>query len=193
MVMDPPRVLLVEDNADAAFALHSLLRLSGYEVRVAYDGVHALEVLDTFAPDCVISDIHMPRMDGYRLAESIRGRSDHKAVVLIALSSADDRQRTKAAGFDHHLVKPADSFVLDRLLKDALKMDERLKRAENIIQSQGAVVDEVRELVKDVKSDVREVKSDVKEMKHELKQVNEEIKELKEDLNELKEDSPRID
>ncbi len=109
------RVLVVDDNADAAELLGELLVLGGYEVRTAPDGPTALEVARTFLPDVGVLDIGLPVMDGYELALRLRDRLLGTAPVLIAVSGYGqpaDRERSRAAGFSCHFVKPADVDAL---------------------------------------------------------------------------------
>jgi PAS domain S-box-containing protein len=109
------RVLLVEDNVDAADSLTILLELLGHDVRVAYDGLAALDAVRAGVPDVVLLDIGLPGLDGYEVARRIRGLAGAERVVLIALTGYgrdEDRARTQAAGFDLHLVKPVDPDAL---------------------------------------------------------------------------------
>jgi signal transduction histidine kinase len=113
------RVLVVDDNQDAASSMAMLLRVLGSEVEIANDGPQALARVESFRPDVVLLDIGMPDMDGFEVARRIRQRSEFDNIVLIALTGwgqAEDRDRTQAAGFDHHLVKPADITALQSLL-----------------------------------------------------------------------------
>jgi signal transduction histidine kinase/ActR/RegA family two-component response regulator len=110
------RVLLVEDNVDAADSLTILLELLGHDVRVAYDGLAALDAVRAGVPDVVLLDIGLPGLDGYEVARRIRGLAGAERVVLIALTGYgrdEDRARTQAAGFDLHLVKPVDPDALE--------------------------------------------------------------------------------
>ncbi|MDR5801412.1 response regulator [Caballeronia sp. LZ001] len=103
------RVLLVDDSVDAATAMGLLLEADGYDVRVVHDATAALEISETFAPQIVLLDIGLPGMDGFRLACEMRKRPATADALLIAVTGygqAHDRQRSKEAGFDHHLVKP---------------------------------------------------------------------------------------
>jgi CheY-like chemotaxis protein len=103
------RVLLVDDSVDAAMAMSLLLEADGFDVRTAHDGHEALALSDTFAPQIVLLDIGLPGMDGYSLASEMRSRAATADALLIAVTGygqAHDRQRSKDAGFDHHLVKP---------------------------------------------------------------------------------------
>jgi CheY-like chemotaxis protein len=104
-------MLLVDDNVDALELLAEALRASGHEVEVAIDGPTALAVLDRFTPSAMVLDIGLPVMDGCELASRIRARPEHRATMLIALTGyghAAARERSRAAGFDLHLVKPID-------------------------------------------------------------------------------------
>lgn len=115
------RVLVVEDNVDAADSLSLLLRLYGHEVHVARTGPTALEMALDFRPDVVLMDIGLPGMDGYQVAERLRERPDFKDVTLCALTgyspSEADRQRQQETGFDHYFIKPVDMEKLLELFK----------------------------------------------------------------------------
>ncbi len=116
------RVLVVDDNRDAAESLGMLLEMEHCKVSVAFDGLRALELLDTFKPDIALLDIGMPGMDGYELARRIRATVRGRTLTLVALtgwSQADDKKRATDAGFDEHLTKPVDPDVLSRVLNRA--------------------------------------------------------------------------
>ena len=101
------RVLIVDDNRDAADSLADLLRLYGADVRARYSGAAALELLGAFDYDAAVLDIHMPVMDGCELAARLRTAAPNR-VLLVALTGVSDdaaRRRTAAAGFDLHLTK----------------------------------------------------------------------------------------
>ena len=106
------RVLIVEDNVDAADTLSLLLRLHGHDVQIARTGETALEVAETARPDVVLLDIGLPGMDGYQVAKRLRERPDFKHVTMCALTgytpSEADHQRQQETGFDHYFVKPVD-------------------------------------------------------------------------------------
>jgi PAS domain S-box-containing protein len=109
------RLLVVDDNRDAAFSLSMLLRLQGHEVKVAHDGLSALETAMSFRPVLIFLDLGMPKMDGYEVARRIRTTPGLENVVLAALTGwgqEEDRRRTAEAGFDHHLVKPPEPQAL---------------------------------------------------------------------------------
>lgn len=112
------RVLVVDDNQDAADSLAMLLEMDGHLSRVAHDGVQALVLAETFAPEVALLDIGLPGMDGYELAGALRERLG-PSLLLVALTgwSGDDaRTQALARGFDVHLTKPADPLEIDRLL-----------------------------------------------------------------------------
>ena len=119
MKMPPQRVLVVDDNADAASSLAALLNLQGHETQAVYSGHEALERIESFKPHVALIDIGLPKMNGYELARQLRARLDRAALRLIALTGygqAEDRARAQAAGFDDHLVKPVDLADLERTL-----------------------------------------------------------------------------
>ncbi|MDB5842918.1 MAG: hypothetical protein JWP79_228 [Polaromonas sp.] len=114
------RVLVVDDNVDAAQTLGMLLEFSGYEVRMAHDGLSAVDAALAWRPDAVLLDIGLPGLSGYGVAQRIRQEPTLEGMVLIALtgySQESDRQFSREAGFDHHLAKPANFDVLEKLLK----------------------------------------------------------------------------
>ena len=113
------RVLVVDDNQDAADSLGMVLKFLGTDVRVCHDGPSALEMLGTFRPDLVLLDLGMPGMDGYEVARRIRQNPEYRDLTLIALTGwgqEDDRRRSRSAGFDHHLIKPAGVDALRALM-----------------------------------------------------------------------------
>jgi CheY-like chemotaxis protein/anti-sigma regulatory factor (Ser/Thr protein kinase) len=117
---EPMRVLVVDDNHDAAESLAMLLSLEGYTVDVAYDGVSALSEAAKFQPQVVLLDIGMPGMDGYQVARELRAGEPATSMALIALTGygqPDDRERACAAGFDDHLTKPVDAELLKEILR----------------------------------------------------------------------------
>lgn len=122
------RILMVEDNPDAAESLQMLLELLGHHVRVIDDGNHALGAARANIPDVMLIDIGLPGMDGYEIATAIRRDPALRNLVLVALTGygrPEDRNRAMAAGFDYHLVKPVDvgtlEDLLDRLAPSAVK------------------------------------------------------------------------
>ncbi len=113
------RVLVVDDNVDAAKTLAMLLRLEGHEIRMEHDGLAAVEAAQAYAPDVVLLDIGLPGLDGYEVARRLRAIPALADTVLVALTGygqEEDRRRSATAGFDHHLVKPIDLQTLASLL-----------------------------------------------------------------------------
>ena len=120
----PKRLLVVDDNKDAAESMSMLLEMWGHEVAFAYDGPSALETAEQWRPQAVFLDIGLPGMDGYEVAERLRSLPHAKDAVLIAITGYgqdDDRQRSQRAGIDHHLVKPVAPDAL-RSLIDSLQL-----------------------------------------------------------------------
>jgi PAS domain S-box-containing protein len=115
----PRRVLVVDDNVDAAESLAMLLRVGRHDVRTAHDGATALQLAGAFRPEVVLLDIGLPRMDGYQVARRLREQEGMGGAVLVALTGYgqdEDRRRSQEAGFDRHLVKPADPTALNDIL-----------------------------------------------------------------------------
>jgi CheY-like chemotaxis protein len=117
----PPmrKVLVVDDTYAAGFMLGKLLEVIGHQVRVAQDGVEALEGFAEDIPDVVISDINMPRMDGYELARRIRALPGADHIMLVALTGHgedSDKILAREAGFDQHFVKPIGLDTLENLM-----------------------------------------------------------------------------
>jgi signal transduction histidine kinase/ActR/RegA family two-component response regulator len=120
------RVLVVDDNADAVEMLSMLVELQGHTTGRAHSGPEALEMAETFRPDVVFLDIGLPGMDGYQVARELRHRVSGGSLLLIALTgwgSDEDQQRSREAGFDHHLTKPADPDAIASLLSRVSQRD----------------------------------------------------------------------
>jgi signal transduction histidine kinase len=135
VVTRPRRIVVADDNHDAAEALSLQLRLAGHDVRTAHDGAEAVAVANDFKPQIVLLDLGMPHMDGYEAAREIRTHPWGKRAKLIALTGwgqQQDRERTALAGFDLHLVKPVSEAQLFRALASA----RRDKRKVNIEDAQ---------------------------------------------------------
>jgi two-component system CheB/CheR fusion protein len=118
------RLLVVDDNKDAAESMSMLLEMWGHEVAFAYDGPSAIETAEQWQPEAVFLDIGLPGMDGYEVAERLRELPQAKGAVLIAITGygqEDDRRRSRRAGIDHHLVKPVAPDAL-RSLIDSLRL-----------------------------------------------------------------------
>jgi CheY-like chemotaxis protein/anti-sigma regulatory factor (Ser/Thr protein kinase) len=121
------RILVVDDNVDAARLTAEALESVGHETRVAFDGPAALEVSQSFAPDLALLDLGLPLMDGYELAQQLVETLPNKRPILVAVTGygqASDRERTSGAGFQAHIVKPVDFDELAELL-DRLLTEER--------------------------------------------------------------------
>ncbi len=116
------RVLVVDDNADAADSLAMLLQVRGDEVQVAYDGEKAIEAEATFLPHVLLLDIGMPKVSGYEVARRVRDLRG-AAVLIVAITGwgqEEDRQRAREAGFDHHFTKPVDYAALLDVIDSAM-------------------------------------------------------------------------
>jgi DNA-binding response OmpR family regulator len=114
------RILIADDNRDAAESLAMLLEMAGHEVRVAHHGQGAISLAQVFRPDTALLDIGMPDMSGYEVAQALRGEAWAEKVRLIALTGwgqDSDRRRAIEAGFDHHLIKPVDPEKLTALIE----------------------------------------------------------------------------
>jgi CheY-like chemotaxis protein len=122
------RVLVVDDNADAREALRFLLEDEGHEVRTAGDGPDALREAESFCPDVVLLDIGLPGMDGYEVARRLRTLPAARNALIVAVSGygqAEDRERSRAAGFDDHLLKPVSPNRLLDLVKRLNRPEEK--------------------------------------------------------------------
>jgi CheY-like chemotaxis protein len=127
------RVLVVDDEPDAADSLALVLNLWSFHVRTAPNGINALEAGREFVPDVVLMDLGMPGLDGWEAARRLReepGMRDSLFVAITGFGLDADRRRSREAGFDHHLVKPVEPEVLLGLLEDA-----RLARTEPACKS----------------------------------------------------------
>ncbi len=105
----PRRILLVDDNRDAADSLAMLLQSDGHDTHVAYDGATALERVESLQPEVILLDIGLPALNGYEVCQQIRARSSSRQAVVIAITGwgqESDRRKSRDAGFDAHLVKP---------------------------------------------------------------------------------------
>jgi len=118
-VLPPRRVLVVDDNLDAAEGLAMLLSLRGHQVATAYDGQDAIERAREMQPNVVLLDIGLPRIDGFEVARRLREEHPARPMLLVALTGYGqerDRVRAREAGFDHHLLKPVRLEMLEELL-----------------------------------------------------------------------------
>jgi len=115
------RVLLIDDNVDAAESLAQLLALSGHDTRTAGDGLRGIRVAQDFKPEFVFCDLGLPGMSGYDVARELRLLPFGRDIVLAALTGygqPGDREKSVQAGFDAHLVKPVDPSVIESFLDD---------------------------------------------------------------------------
>ncbi len=113
------RILIVDDNVDAAETLAMVLRQNGHDVRTTYDGPSALELAPGYRPDVVLLDIGLPGMDGYEVAKRLKQQPGMDGICLAAVTGygqENDRNRSRSAGFHYHLVKPVDLNLLQDLL-----------------------------------------------------------------------------
>ena len=114
------KILVVDDNRDAADTCAALLELSGHHVQTAYTGRRALELAETFRPHALLMDIGLPDFDGYQLAAKVRAAPWGRAIILIAVTGwgqEEDRRRAFDAGCDHHLTKPIAAETVESLLQ----------------------------------------------------------------------------
>ena len=113
------RILVVDDNRDAADSLGMMLSLMGNETRTAHDGLEAVEAAAAFRPDVMLLDIGLPKLNGYDVCRRIREQPWGKGMVIVALTGwgqEEDRRRSSEAGFNQHMVKPVDPAALEKLL-----------------------------------------------------------------------------
>lgn len=118
------RILVADDNKDAADALAMILEIGGHEVRVAHNGRVALSLAQTFRPDVALLDIGMPDISGYEVARALRHEQWGKEIYLVALTGWGQqgaRQQSLDAGFDRHMTKPIDPDALETFLSDGLQ------------------------------------------------------------------------
>jgi CheY-like chemotaxis protein len=115
------RILVADDNVDLATSMGLLLELMDNDVRVVHDGVAAVDAASEFRPDVLFLDIGMAKMNGLEACREIRGKAWGREPVIVALTGwgqAEDKRRSREAGFDHHLVKPIEPVVLERFLAE---------------------------------------------------------------------------
>ena len=135
------RILVADDNQDAADSLAMILEMAGHDVRVVHDGPGALTIAQTFRPDTVLLDIGMPLVNGYQVARALRKEAWGTGITLIALTGwgqESDRQQAIEAGFDRHLTKPVDLEALEALLSDGRATRECLLGAYGVPQVDAA-------------------------------------------------------
>ncbi|MFN2426794.1 MAG: response regulator [Candidatus Binatia bacterium] len=117
----PRRILVVDDNQDAADSLAMLMKLRGFEALVAYDGQTALRIAESDKPSIVLLDIGLPGMDGCEVCRKMRerGLTDMRIIAMTGYGQESDRERSREAGFDVHAVKPVKIDDLLKLIEDA--------------------------------------------------------------------------
>jgi CheY-like chemotaxis protein len=123
------RILVIDDNSEAADISAELLELHGYQTTVAYSGLTGLEAARTFQPHAILLDLGMPGMDGYQVASALRAVPDFDDVALVAFTAWGDivtRQRVIDTGFDEHIIKPANLERILSALRNALHKREQL-------------------------------------------------------------------
>ena len=141
------RILIVDDNEDGAESLAMLLQLDGHETHTAHDGVEAVDAAERLRPDVVLLDIGLPRLNGYEVCRRIREQPWGKDMVLVALTGwgqEEDRQRSREAGFDAHMVKPVDHDVLAEAARLAGHRQERTITSNSRVIRLAAVADSRR-------------------------------------------------
>lgn len=114
------KILVVDDNVDAADSLSLLLQLSGHELTVAHDGAEALRLLEQDVPDMILLDIGLPGMNGYEVARRVRelpALAQTRLIAMTGYGQESDKEAAAAAGFDAHLVKPVDYEMLTRMIE----------------------------------------------------------------------------
>jgi DNA-binding response OmpR family regulator len=118
--VESQRILIIEDNRDAADTLGEILKLLGHEVRIAYSGLQGVNVASEWGPTIVVSDIGLPELDGFEVARELRGQKKTAGAKLIALTAygtEEHRRLAVQAGFDAYITKPADLDALEELLE----------------------------------------------------------------------------
>lgn len=126
------RILVVDDNAEAADISAELLELHGYQTAVAYAGLPGLEAARNFQPHAILLDLGMPGMDGYQVAAALRAVPDFDQVALIAFTAWGDvvtRQRVISTGFDEHVIKPANLERILAAVRNALEKRAQIAAA----------------------------------------------------------------
>jgi len=125
------RILVVDDNRDAAISLATLLQITGHEASTAHDGPAALAAIERLRPEVVLLDIGLPRVNGYEVCRRIRAQPWGNGVTLIALTGwgqEEDRRKSDDAGFDGHLVKPVEYAPLVAMIDSAVATRRRRRK-----------------------------------------------------------------
>jgi len=182
---DEFRVLIVDDNRDAADSLRFLLKLWGCAAVVAYDGATALTTALASRPHCLVLDINMPGIDGYTLARKVRQHpvlGTAKLVALSARSGLEHERRAREAGFDYLLTKPADPGQMEELVAMLKQVMDLASRTEQLANQNVELAKETKGLLGEAKVELQEVKQEIREVKDELREVKEELRDVKEEL-----------
>src|SRR5262245_60218675 len=176
------RVLVVDDNRDAADSLSRWLRARGYDVRTAYDGQAALDEAMKFEPACVFLDLGLPVIDGFDVARQLRQHpvlNAAKLVALTAYSHEEHGKRVRSTGFDHHLVKPASPADIERILDMLNQVMKLASRTEQLAQRNIKLARETKNLLGETQKDLQDVKQEIKEVKDEIREVKEELRDIR--------------
>jgi len=171
------RVLIVDDNRDAADSLALLLGFRHYACRVAYDGLAGLRAALDDPPDCVIADVSMPGLNGYEFARRARAEpalARTKLVVLSAYKGSEHLRAAAEAGFDYTLTKGDDPAVLMEVLRMIEQIKELATKTQELAKQNVDLAGQTKELLQEVKEEVKEVKQEVKELKQEVKDLKNE-------------------
>ena len=179
----PVRVLVADDNRDAADSLALLLQLRGYSVRVAYDGPAAVRSALADPPDCAVLDVNMPGLDGLAVARQLRAHPSTRATRLVALTGYSEKEmglQVVEAGFDRHLVKGRTNPEAIEELFDMLdELKQLAAECKGLLHDARTEFHGARQEIRETKHEVREVKEELQEVKEELKEVKEELKDLR--------------
>lgn len=164
----------MDDNRDAADSTATLLELWGHTVRTAYDGEEGWRIIQDWHPDFLILDIHMPRLDGYALAERVKRTPGLEGIRMAAVSAYSDPlhvQRVADAGFDFRLTKPAPPRDLQEILKMMEQIRLLARQTGELAQRNVTLATQTKELLEEVKEEIKEVKEDIKELKEDIKEL----------------------
>ncbi len=159
------RVLVADDNRDAADTLAFLVQMWGHEVQVVYDGERALQAAESFHPDAVLSDIGMPGLDGYSLARRLRAQTEFTQATLVAVTAYSDddaRRLSKEAGFNHHLVKPVEPGLLHALLSSLAAVLQMSRQTRETARRTHELSRELRQLASENMALLRENRAEMR-------------------------------
>jgi len=171
-------VLIVDDNRDLADSLGVLMRLWGYDVCVAYDGLEGLRTAQAQRPHALLLDVGMPGMDGYALAQHVRrlpGLEKAKLIAHTAYSGEEHVRRMDEAGFDYRLTKPVSPVELEGLLRMLEQVIKLAEQTEVLARRNVELAGETKDLLNEVKQDVKELKNEVKQVKEGLEEIKERV------------------